>query len=93
MRLVPGDEGVLLYHALDNATMFRGRPVACLEFEAEDAPALEALLASHAARPVLVRDLPHASDEDKVAVTASLYAEGVLAVSVSGKEASSSDSD
>jgi hypothetical protein len=40
-----------------------------------------------------VRDLPHASDEDKVAVTASLYAEGLLAVSVSGKEASSSDSD
>lgn len=93
VRLVPGDEGVLLYHALDNATTFRGRPVACLEFEAEDAPALEALLASHAARPVLVRDLPHSSDEDKVAVAASLYAEGLLAVSVSGKEASSDDSD
>ena len=51
-RLVPGEAGVLLYHALDNATTHRGRPVACLEFEEEDAPCLEALLASHAARPM-----------------------------------------
>ena len=94
-RLVPGEEsGVLLYHALDNATTHRGRPVACLEFEEEDAPCLEALLASHAARPVLVRDLPHSSDDDRIAVAASLVAEGLLVVSASGLEAgSSSDSD
>ena len=93
-RLVPGEAGVLLYHALDNATTHRGRPVACLEFEEEDAPCLEALLASHAARPVLVRDLPHSSDDDRIAVAASLVAEGLLVVSASGLEAgSSSDSD
>ncbi|CAH0377227.1 unnamed protein product [Pelagomonas calceolata] len=92
-RLVPGEAGVLLYHALDNATSHRGRPVACLEFEEEDAPALEALLASHAARPVLVRDLPHSSDADRIAVAASLVAEGLLVVSASGHEAESSDSD
>ena len=92
-RLVPGEAGVLLYHALDNATSHRGRPVACLEFEEEDAPALEALLASHAARPVLVRDLPHSSDDDRIAVASSLVAEGLLVVSASGHEAGSSDSD
>jgi len=93
-RLVPGEAGVLLYHALDNATSHRGKPVACLEFEEEDAPALEALLASHAARPVLVRDLPHSSDDDRIAVASSLVAEGLLVVSASGHEAgSSSDSD
>jgi len=93
-RLVLGEAGVLLYHALDNATTHRGKPVACLEFEEEDAPCLEALLASHAARPVLVRDLPHSSDDDRIAVAASLVAEGLLVVSASGLEAgSSSDSD
>jgi lysine-specific demethylase/histidyl-hydroxylase NO66 len=93
-RLVPGEAGVLLYHALDNATSHRGKPVACLEFEEEDAPALEALLASHAARPVLVCDLPHSSDDDRIAVASSLVAEGLLVVSASGlAEASSSDSD
>ena len=93
-RLVPGEAGVLLYHALDNATTHRGRPVACLEFEEEDAPCLEALLASHAARPVLVHDLPHSSDDDRIAVASSLVAEGLLVVSASGREAeASSDSD
>jgi lysine-specific demethylase/histidyl-hydroxylase NO66 len=92
-RLVPGEAGVLLYHALDNATSHRGRPVACLEFEEEDAPALEALLASHAARPVLVRDLPHSSDDDRIAVASSLVAEGLLVVSASGLAEASSSSD
>ena len=92
-RLVPGEAGVLLYHALDNATTHRGRPVACLEFEEEDAPCLEALLASHAARPVLVRDLPHSSDDDRIAVASSLVAEGLLVVSASGLAEASSSSD
>ena len=82
---------MLLYHALDNATSHRGRPVACLEFEEEDAPALEALLASHAARPVLVRDLPHSSsDDDRIARRFFVGCRGPLVVSASGHEAGSS---
>ena len=75
------DGRVLLYHARANAVQHRARPVACLEFEADDAPALEALLATHPARPALVSSLPHdGGDDDRVGVAEALVAEGLLVV-------------
>lgn len=68
----------MLYHSLKNSRAFRQRPPEQLEFELDDCPAIEALLASHPARPVLVTDLPHASLDDKLGVARALYAEGLL---------------
>jgi len=95
-RLVVAEDGVALYHARSNGPTPRSRPVACLEFEADDAPALEALLATHPARPCLVRDLPHAGgDDDRVGVAEALLGEGLLAAprQQSPDDAPSSDDD
>ena len=96
-RLVLDDAaggGVALYHARANGPTPGAAPVACLAFEADDAPAIEALLASHPARPVLVRNLPHAGgDGDRVGVAESLLAEGLLQATDTGTAPADSGED
>mmetsp|Transcript_12300 Transcript_12300/g.16599 ORF Transcript_12300/g.16599 Transcript_12300/m.16599 type:complete len:573 (-) Transcript_12300:40-1758(-) len=79
-RLVLDDDNhqALLYHALDNGRTHRASPIACLEFQLDDAPAIEILLSAHIARPVAVSDLPHASLDDKLELARTLYDEGLL---------------
>ncbi|KAJ1460990.1 cupin superfamily protein-domain-containing protein [Pelagophyceae sp. CCMP2097] len=75
-----GGERAVLYHSLANATTHRGAPVAALEFDVDDAPSIEALLASHPARPVRLCDLPHAEKEDRLGVAEALFEAGLLVV-------------
>ena len=58
-----------------------GSPIRPLEFELDDGPAIEMLLNAYP-DPVLVSDLPHASEdeEDKVAIARALFKEGILLI-------------
>ena len=65
-----------------------GEPPSALEFELDDAPAIEALLRAYA-RPVRVRDLPHPPHEeleDKLGVAEALFREGFLYALEDGEE-------
>ncbi|CAM9707862.1 unnamed protein product, partial [Phaeothamnion confervicola] len=80
-RLVVEEGKAVVYHCMDNARVHHGVPQSPLEFELDDASAIEALLRAYPAA-VAVRDLPLGSDdiEDKVAIAVSLFKEGFLAV-------------
>ncbi|KAH8065383.1 histone demethylase [Aureococcus anophagefferens] len=70
------DGRVLLYHARANAVQHRARPVACLEFEADDARR-RAPRDAPGARAV--SSLPHdGGDDDRVGVASALVAEGLV---------------
>jgi lysine-specific demethylase/histidyl-hydroxylase NO66 len=79
-RLVLEDGKAVLYHCCDNSLAFHGRPLSPLEFEMDDAPALEQLLTTSEPRWIAVQDLFHDSMDDKLAVAQALYDEGILAV-------------
>ena len=66
---------VFLYREL------HGAPLQPLEFELDDGPAIEALLAAYP-EAVLVSELPHPSEEleDKIALAQVLYKEGFLLI-------------
>jgi lysine-specific demethylase/histidyl-hydroxylase NO66 len=51
-----------------------------LEFELDDAPAIEQLLTTIEPRWIMLADLFHDTVEDKVGVAQALYDEGLLAV-------------
>ena len=68
-----------------------GAPLQPLEFELDDGPAIEALLAAYP-EAILVSELPHPSEEleDKIALAQVLYKEGFLLIY---DEASKPDND
>mgnify|MGYP006183444161 CR=1 FL=1 len=81
-RLAIEDGKAVLYHCVDNARIYHGNPLSPLEFELDDAPALELLLTTVEPRWIQVQDLIHiphwtyalAQDlDDNVKVQFSIY--------------------
>ncbi|CAM9667097.1 unnamed protein product, partial [Sphacelaria rigidula] len=62
-RLILEDGVGVVYHCMDNARVHHGSSLSPLEFELDDAPAIEALLAAYP-DPVRVADLPHPPTDD-----------------------------
>ena len=58
-----------------------------MEFEVDDAPALEQLLTTVEPHWIMVRDLIHGDIEDKMGIAQALYDEGILAAMVPADEA------
>lgn len=77
-RLVVEGSQALVYHAVQNARGHYKTPLSCLEFELSDAPAIEALLDAHAARPVAVHQLPLPNLDDRLELARALVKEGVV---------------
>ena len=77
--VVEGDKAVL-YHSADNSRVYQEVPLSPLEFEIDDAPALEALLTTVEPHWICVQDLIHGDIEDKMDIAQSLYDEGILAM-------------
>ena len=74
------DGKAVVYHTMDNARVHHGAPLRPLEFDLNDAPAVEALLTAYP-EPIRVRDLPHPPNEDimdKLEITESIWKEGIL---------------
>jgi lysine-specific demethylase/histidyl-hydroxylase NO66 len=78
-RLVVEDDKAVLYHCLDNSRVFRGTPLSPMEFEIDDAPALEQLLTTVEPHWIMVKDLIHGDIEDKMEIAQALLNEGILA--------------
>ena len=78
-RLVIEDNKAVLYHCLDNSRVYHGTPLSPLEFEIDDAPALEQLLTTVEPHWIQVKDLIHGDVEDKIEIAQALYDEGILA--------------
>ncbi|KAL7463862.1 hypothetical protein ACHAXS_004213 [Conticribra weissflogii] len=78
-RLVIEDSKVVLYHCLDNSRVYHGTPLSPMEFEIDDAPALEQLLTTVEPHWIMVKDLIHGDVEDKMEIAQALYDEGILA--------------
>ena len=70
----------VLYHCVDNSIAYHGNPLCPMEFEMDDAPAIEQLLTTVPPRWVVVSDLIHDSIEDKISVAQALHDEGILAI-------------
>jgi lysine-specific demethylase/histidyl-hydroxylase NO66 len=79
-RLVLEDGKAVLYHCADNSRVYHGAPLSPLEFEVDDAPALEMLLITTEPHWICVKDLIHGDIEDKMEIAQSLYDEGILAI-------------
>ncbi len=81
-RLVLEDGKAVVYHSIDNSRVHFGTPLNPLEFELDDAPAIETLLHAYP-ETISIKDLPHppAEDsEDKLSIARALYNEGFLVV-------------
>jgi lysine-specific demethylase/histidyl-hydroxylase NO66 len=78
-RLVVEDSKAVLYHCLDNSRVYHGTPHSPMEFEIDDAPALEQLLTTVEPHWIMVKDLIHGDVEDKIEIAQTLYDEGILA--------------
>jgi lysine-specific demethylase/histidyl-hydroxylase NO66 len=78
-RLVIEDSHAILYHCNDNSRVFHGTPLSPMEFEIDDAPALEQLLTTVEPHWIMVKDLIHGDIEDKMEIAQALYDEGILA--------------
>ena len=79
-RIVVEDDKAIVYHSLDNSRVYHETPLSPLEFEIDDAPALEILLTTVEPHWVCVQDLLHGDIEDKMEIAQSLYDEGILAM-------------
>ena len=79
-RLVVEDDKAVIYHSLDNSRVYHETPISPLEFEIDDAPALEMLLTTVEPHWICVQDLLHGDIEDKMDIAQSLYDEGILAM-------------
>lgn len=79
-RLVLEQSMAVVYHCADNSVVYHDRELSPLEFELDDAPALEQLLTTVHPYWISVDDLIHDSVEDKVSVAQALYDEGILAI-------------
>ena len=78
-RLVMEEDKAVLYHCLDNSRVFHGTPLSPMEFEVDDAPALEQLLTTVEPHWIMVKDLIHGDVEDKMEIAQALFDEGLLA--------------
>lgn len=78
-RLVIEDSKAVIYHCLDNSLVFHETPLSPMEFEVDDAPALEQLLTTVEPHWIMVKDLIHGDVEDKMEIAQALYDEGLLA--------------
>jgi lysine-specific demethylase/histidyl-hydroxylase NO66 len=81
-RLTVEDSKAIVYHCLDNSREFHGAPLQPLEFELDDAPALEMILQTTSPHWICVEDLLMDDIEDKLEIAQSLYDEGILSVLV-----------
>lgn len=79
-RLVLEDGKAVLYHCNDNSRVFHEVPLSPMEFEVDDAPALEQLVTTVEPNWIPVSELISESMEDKISITKSLYDEGILAI-------------
>ena len=73
------DDKAVLYHCLDNSRVYHGTPLSPMEFEIDDAPALEQLLTTVEPHWIQVSDLIHGDIEDKMEIAQALFDEGILA--------------
>eukprot|EP00979_Chaetoceros_neogracilis_P003004 scaffold506_cov217-Chaetoceros_neogracile.AAC.2 len=79
-HLVIEESKAVLYHCADNSRVYHETPLSPLEFEIDDAPALEALITTVEPHWICVEDLIHGDIEDKMEISQSLYDEGILAI-------------
>lgn len=79
-RLVLEDDKAVLYQCMDNSRVYHGNPLSPLEFEMDDAPAIEAILTTVEPHWIMVKDLIHDDIEDKMEIAQSLFNEGILAI-------------
>ena len=71
----------VLYHCNENTREYHGNPLHPMEFELDDAPALEMLLTTIEPQWICVNDLMHDGHiEDKVEIAQTLYEEGILSI-------------
>ena len=72
---------VVVYHCMDNSRELYGTALSPVEFELDDGPAIEALLAAYP-DSITVSDLEHPSEEldDKIGVAQALFKEGFLLI-------------
>jgi lysine-specific demethylase/histidyl-hydroxylase NO66 len=70
----------VLYHCVDNSRVYQGNPPSPMEFEMDDAPALELLLTTVEPRWIQVQDLIHDDVEEKMEIAQALYDEGILSI-------------
>ena len=78
-RLVIEESQAVLYHCNDNSRVYHGTPLSPMEFEIDDAPAIEQLLTTVEPHWIMVKDLIHGDIEDKMEIAQALYDEGILA--------------
>ena len=79
-RLCLEDGKAVLYHCNDNSRVYHEVPLSPMEFEVDDAPALEQLITTVEPTWIPVQDLIHEGMEDKIAIAQALYDEGILAI-------------
>jgi lysine-specific demethylase/histidyl-hydroxylase NO66 len=79
-RLVLEDGKAVLYQCADNSRVYHGNPLSPLEFEMDDAPAIEAMVTTVEPHWIMVKDLIHDDIEDKMELAQALYDEGILAI-------------
>lgn len=79
-RLVLENGMAVLYHCADNSIVYHENPLSPMEFEMDDAPAIEQLLTTMPPHWIGVSDLIHDSIEDKVSVAQALFDEGILSI-------------
>ena len=79
-RLALEEGRAVLYHCVDNSRVYQGNPLSPMEFEVDDAPALELLLTTVEPRWIQVQDLIHDDIEEKMEIAQTLYDEGILSI-------------
>lgn len=85
-RLVIDDDKAVVYHCVDNSREYHQTPISPMEFEMDDAAALEQLITTVEPDWIFVNDLFHDSIEDKIQIVQALYDEGIIALKEYGKD-------
>jgi bifunctional lysine-specific demethylase and histidyl-hydroxylase NO66 len=78
-RLVLEDGMAVVYHCHDNSVVYHEHAISPMEFEMDDAPALEQLLTTTPPHWISISDLIHDTIDDKVSIAQALFDEGILA--------------
>jgi lysine-specific demethylase/histidyl-hydroxylase NO66 len=84
-RMALEDGKAVVYHCAENSRVYHGNPLSPLEFEMDDAAAIEGLLTTVEPYWIMVKDLFHDEISDKIEIAQSLYNEGILAILQTGK--------
>lgn len=79
-RLVVENDKAVIYHCFDNSREYQQNPISPLEFEMDDAAALEQLMTTIEPDWIHVNDLFHDSIEDKIQLVQALYDENIIAL-------------